>query len=61
MKVKVTWERVFDSDEFYEDIPFEELKFLNVDLEGFSEGILDFLEDNPYEIISEMKTELIEE
>ena len=61
MKIKVSWEKIFDSGEFYSDIPTEELEHLGLNLENFTEGVLLFLEDNAYEILSEMKVDLIEE
>jgi hypothetical protein len=59
MKIKVIWEKTFDSDEFYNG--FSEGEIGELTEEQFIDGILDELEENPYEIISEMKTELIEE
>lgn len=59
MKIKVVWESEFDSNEFYDEE--DRIAYGEPDLETFTEGVLDFLADNPYDIISEMKVTLIKE
>ena len=47
MKIKVTFEKEFDSDEFYGFLDEEDLK--EITFESFKEGILQDLIEYPYE------------
>lgn len=59
MKIKVTYEKIFDSNEHYAFLDEEELKELT--FEQFKDGIVMDIEDYPEEIIDELKFEEIKE
>lgn len=59
MKIKVTFEREFDSDEFYSGISEEDLKDLTFD--QFKEGLIIELQNYPEDIIEYLEFEEIKE
>lgn len=59
MKIKVTFEREFDSDEFYGGISEEDLKDLTFD--QFKEGLIMELQNYPEDIIEYLEFEEIKE
>ena len=58
MKIKVTFEREFDSDEFYNGASPEDLEDLT--FEQFKDGIYDYLDEDRY-IVEEFKFKEIKE
>lgn len=58
MKIKVTFEREFDSDEFYYGVNPEDIKDLT--FEQFKDGIYDYLDEDRY-IVEEFKFKEIKE
>ena len=58
MKIKVTYEKVFDSNEFYSDYDLDDLKDLN--FKSFKDGILEDLSEDYY-MLDEFKFEEIKE
>ena len=58
MKIKVTFEREFDSDEFYNGSSTEDLEDLT--FEQFKDGIYDELDEDRY-LIEDFKFEEIKE
>lgn len=59
MKIKVTFEREFDSDEFYNGASPEDLEDLT--FEQFREGLIMELQDYPEDIIEYLEFEEIKE
>jgi len=60
MKIKVSFEKIFDSDEFYMGAPLEDLEDLN--FESFIDGIEQDLCEYTWENLEyNLKYELIEE
>lgn len=57
MKIKVSFEKIFDSKEFYEDASEEDLSFL--DENTFKEGLYNLFYDDG--MIDELKMEMIDE
>ena len=57
MKIKVTYEKIFDSDEHYIFLDKEELE--EITFEQFKDGIIMDIQDYPNEIIDELKFEEI--
>lgn len=55
MKIKVTFEKVYDASEFYKDCSVEMLPYLEFD--QFKEGIIMDIVEYPDEIIDFMKFE----
>ena len=58
MKIKVTFEREFDSDEFYYGADPEDIKDLT--FEQFKDGIYDYLDEDRY-LVEDFKFEEIKE
>ena len=58
MKIKVTFEKEFDSDEFYYGADPEDIKYLT--FEQFKDGIYDYLDECNY-IVEEFKFKEIKE
>jgi hypothetical protein len=58
MKVKVTFERIYDSNKFYEGLDEKELS--SIDFKDFKVGIIDDIYDYPEDIIDSMNFEKIE-
>jgi len=52
MRIKVTFEKEFDSDEFYYGADLEDIKDLT--FEQFKDGIYDYLDEDRY-IVEEFK------
>ena len=62
MKIKVTYERVFEPLDIYEEDHLKEMIELDeFTEEGFLEGILMFLEDSPEEMFENLEFDLIKE
>lgn len=59
MKIKVTWEKIFDSKEFYHGASEEDLTYLSE--EAFKDGIYQQFEDDPYDIMDVLKFEVVNE
>lgn len=59
MKIKVTFEKIYDSDKFYIDFTEEDMKGLT--FREFQDGILMDIQDYPDEIIDDLIFEEIEE
>ena len=59
MKIKVTFEKIYDSDDFYDGISEEDLKDLTFD--QFKEGLIMELQDYPEDIIEYLEFEEIKE
>ena len=59
MKIKVTFEKIFDSNEFYSHCDAEDLEDLTYD--DFVFGIQETYIEFPEDAIEELKYELIEE
>jgi len=57
MRILVSYNEVFDSDQFYEDLSVEERS--KITSEQFIESIFDFLEDEP--IIGDCKFVILED
>lgn len=57
MKIKLTIEKVFDSNEFYEGLDPEELD--EITFEEFKYGIIDTLYDYPGDILDHANFEII--
>ena len=58
MKIKVTFEKIYDSDDFYDGISEEDLKDLTFD--QFGERLIMELRDYPEDIIEYLEFEEIE-
>lgn len=58
MKIKVTFEKIYDSDDFYGGFSEEDLKDLTFD--QFREGLIMELQDYPEDIIEYLEFEEIE-
>ena len=59
MKIKVTFEKIYDSDDFYDGISEEDLKDLTFD--QFREGLINDLRYYPEDIIEYLEFEEIKE
>lgn len=59
MKIKVTFEKIYDADDFYGGISEEDLKDLTFD--QFKEGLIMELQDYPEDIIEYLEFEEIKE
>lgn len=59
MKIKVSSEIIFDSEEFYSEFTKEELK--NLTFEEFADGISLYIDESPFDFFEKMKFEEIKE
>lgn len=63
MKIKVTYEKIFELEDIYDEDIIQDIKNgdIIVDVEEFCDGIIEFLVDSPGYIVENLEFEEIKE